>query len=398
MPYSASTSWGKSSAPDPPRTIGATPGQWIQLTNEHVDHPHDIEAQVIIVTVYFFSSQHHEPNKTTAMSAQIPWRRCTHRRTCITISRPMILQPHGSYAFFPAHQWRAAHNQVSPRREARPPKSPLLNPPASTRPPPLDVPQRSASNSTLQYLFQLGKGYLKFYKDGLKAVMANRRLLKEKLERTPADDRPSVFKPHYVPKTFSRADWVMLWRVRHDMLRLPLFGLMLLVIGEFTALAVIYVDGVVPYTCRIPKQLYSGLQKAEGRRRAAFDELEAQYPHGVLSPRISAPVARKHVLRSLHLSGMMWDRLGFTPPGMWQIKGRLRMAFLEGDDKNLIEDGGPVGLETEELRIACAERGIDVLGKSETELRSWLGDWLRLTAAEDISERRRRMATLLLTR
>ncbi|KHN96936.1 LETM1-like protein [Metarhizium album ARSEF 1941] len=333
------------------------------------------------------------------MSALIPRRCRAHRRACLLACRPAILQHRNSHAPLGAHQWRAAHKQVQPRRgEARPPENTLLNPPASTRPPPLDVPPRSASDSTAQYLFQLGKGYLKFYKDGLKAVLANRRLLKEKLERTPADDRPSVLRPHYVPKTFSRADWVLLWRVRHDMLRLPLFGLMLLVIGEFTALVVIYVDGVVPYTCRIPKQLYSGLQKAEGRRRLAFDELEARYPHGVLSPQISAPVARKHVLRSLHLSGMMWDRLGFTPPGMWQVKGRLRMAFLEGDDKNLIEDGGPMGLETEELRIACAERGIDVMGRSETELRSWLGDWLRLTAAEDVSERRRRMTTLLLTR
>lgn len=333
------------------------------------------------------------------MSAQIPWRYCASQRsTCLLISKPFILQSHSSYVALTSGQWRAAHNQVKPRRDAPPPKSPLLNPPASTRPPLLEVPQRSATDSTFQYLFQLGKGYLKFYKDGLKATLANRRLLKEKLGRTPADDRPSVFKPHYVPKTFSRADWVLLWRVRHDMLRLPLFGLMLIVIGEFTALAVIYVDGVVPYTCRIPKQIYSGLQKAEQRRKLAFDELESQYPHGVLSPRISPAVARKHVLKSLHLSGTMWDRLGFTPPGMWQIKGRLRMAFLEGDDKNLIEDGGPMGLETEELRIACAERGIDVLGKSETDMRSWLGDWLRLTAAEDISERRRRMATLLLTR
>jgi AraC-like DNA-binding protein len=83
---------------------------------------------------------------------------------------------------------------------------------------------------------------------------------------------------------------------------------------------------------------------------------------------------------------------------MWQIKGRLRMAYLEGDDKNLVEDGGFIGLAPEELRIACAERGIDVLGKSSTELRDWLGDWLRLTAAEDIHERRRRMAVLLMTR
>ncbi|KAJ2956782.1 hypothetical protein NQ176_g11299 [Zarea fungicola] len=94
----------------------------------------------------------------------------------------------------------------------------------------------------------------------------------------------------------------------------------------------------------------------------------------------------------------MWDRLGFMPPGMWRVKGNLRMAFLEGDDKNLVEDGGPSGLETDELRIACMERGIDVLGKSESDMRMWLGDWLRLTAAEDLTERRRRMTTLLMTR
>ncbi|KAL3960802.1 hypothetical protein ACCO45_005919 [Purpureocillium lilacinum] len=282
---------------------------------------------------------------------------------------------------------RLAHNDArkSPslsQRPTPPPRSsnPLINPRVDATPP-LTVPQRSTSDSAFQYYFQLGKGYLRFYKDGLKGVWANRKLLREKLERTPADDRPSIWRPFYVPRTFSRADWVLLWRVRHDLLRLPLFGLMLIVIGEFTALVVIYVDGV-----------------AEDRRRSAFDELEARFPHGVLSPRVTPGVARNHVLRSLHLAGTMWDRLGFIPPGMWQVKGRLRMAFLEGDDRNLIEDGGPSQLEPEELRIACAERGIDVVGRSETELRGVLGDWLRLTAAEDITERRRRMATLLLTR
>ncbi|KAG6002957.1 hypothetical protein E4U21_002485 [Claviceps maximensis] len=343
------------------------------------------------------------------MSAQIPWRHCASRHHAgrLLSQHAALKSPRQGPCFVSQillsqqqqQQRRVHHGRRNTQRdESRISKSPLLNPPASTRPPFLDVPSRSTSDSTFQYLFQLGKGYLRFYKDGLKAVLANRRLLKEKLEKTPSDDRPSIWKPHYVPKTFSRADWVLLWRVRHDMLRLPLFGLMLLVIGEFTALVVIYVDGVVPYTCRIPKQLYSSLEKAEQRRRRAFDELETRFPHGPLSPRLGADVARKHVLRSLHLSGTMWDRLGFTPPGMWQVKGRLRMAFLEGDDTNLIEDGGPMGLESDELRIACAERGIDVLGRSETDLRSWLGDWLRLTAAEDISERRRRMATLLLTR
>lgn len=185
------------------------------------------------------------------------------------------------------------------------------------------------------------------------------------------------------------------------MLRLPFFGLMLIVIGEFTVLVVAFVDGVVPYTCRIPSQVYSAYEKAEARRRIAFSDLEARHPHGVLSPRLNRSAARAHVLRSLNMSSTLWDKLSlttFAPPGSWELRGRLRMAFLEGDDKNLVEDGGLVGMEADEVRIACSLRGINVLGKSEEEMRSWLGDWLRLTAAEDLEERRRRMAVLLLTR
>lgn len=322
------------------------------------------------------------------MSCRTPWRYCayaTRPRTNVLLAN----WPSLSVSFVQA---RRIHND-GPKNS-----NPLVNPPAVSRPPPLTLPRRRDFDSAPKYYFELGKGYLRFYKDGFKNVLASRRLLVEKLKRTPADDRPSIFRPHYVPRTFSRADWVLLWRVRHDMIRLPLFGLMLIVIGEFTVLVVAYVDHLVPYTCRIPTQIFTALEKAEQRRKAAFDELEAAYPHGVLGPRVTRTVARRHVLKSLHISGAMWDRLGFTPPGMWDAKGRYRMAYLEGDDRNIVEDGGPTGLEYDELRIACAERGIDTLGKSETELRGWLGDWLRLTAAEDIVERRRRMTVLFLTR
>ena len=338
------------------------------------------------------------------MSCRTAWRssqlsHSSFRQNQTIVAIPFVL---GASQTLSTSQIRLAHDRAPAVQRPRTTKpralNPLLNPPASTRPPALDVPVRPNEGFTFQYLFQLGKGYLRFYKDGLKATWNNRKLLNEKLSRTPADDRPSIWKPFHVPKTFSRADWVMFWRVQHDIIRLPVFGLMLIVIGEFTAFVVLYVDGVVPYTCRIPKQIFSGLERGEQRRKDAFEALEAKYPHGVLSPRVTQGIARDHVLRSLHIAGNMWDRLGFFPPGLWHFKGRYRMAYLEGDDKNLVEDGGPTGLEYEELRIACAERGIDVLGKSETELRRWLGDWLRLTAAEDLAERRRRMAVLLLTR
>ncbi|KAM0669220.1 hypothetical protein MY8738_003974 [Beauveria namnaoensis] len=349
------------------------------------------------------------------MSSSLAWRCRTHNapRT-LSLAQSFTILPNNHFPLATTRASRTANDRSRPSQlrnvhHTAPPAasrssnekslSPLLNPPASTRPPVLETVQREAHGSMPAYLFYVGKSYLKFYKNGLKAVFANRRLLREKIAQTPVDDRPSVWRPHAVPRSFSRADWVLLWRVRHDLVRLPCFGLLFIVCGEFSPLVVMLVDGIVPYTCRIPRQLRAGAEQAEARRRLAFRQLETAHPHGVLSPNVTRGVARRHVLRSLHLSGAMWDRLGgVAPPGMWQVKGALRMAFLEGDDAKLVADGAPMGLEVDELRIACMERGIDVLGKSESEMRTWLGDWLRLTAAEDVTERRRRMTTLLMTR
>lgn len=273
-----------------------------------------------------------------------------------------------------------------------------LNPPMTTRAPPLTLPSREAAGSQLKYLFQLGKTYLTFFKDGVKCVNENRKLLRAKYDRTPKDDRPSIFKPSYVPSTFSRADWLLMWRTRHDLMRIPAFGLLVMCTGEFSVLIAAAVDGLVPYPCRIPSQTFHAQERAEARRKRVFAELEAKAPEGVLSTSLSVSTARKHALRSMYISGDMWERLHFLPPGMWQVKGNLKMMFLEGDDQNLVRDGGVTGLVHDEVKLACVDRGIDILGKSETDLRGALGDWLRLTAAEDMTERRKRITVLLLTR
>ncbi|TDZ26881.1 hypothetical protein Cob_v000259 [Colletotrichum orbiculare MAFF 240422] len=286
------------------------------------------------------------------------------------------------------------------------PTADLVNPIASSRPAPLDLPERQPSQSKFSHLLAQAKTYIKFYKGGLSAVFANRREIQAVIASKSAassDFRPpSVFRPGLVPAGFTRADWVLLWRVRHDILRVPLFGLVLLVCGEFTPLIVIFVDGVVPYTCRLPRQLDSSFTQAEERRRAAFADFERAAPQGVAAasppPGAVASAARKHVLRSLHLPGMMWDKIGFVPPGMWATKGRLRLAFLEGDDQLLLRDGGAAALEGQEARIACAERGIDCAGRTDDELRRLLDRWLELTDARTSGERRKRLTVLLTTR
>ncbi|OHE92891.1 hypothetical protein CORC01_11833 [Colletotrichum orchidophilum] len=284
------------------------------------------------------------------------------------------------------------------------PASDKVNAIASSRPTALDLPERKPDSSKIGHLFETGKAYIKFYKTGLKAVFSNRRhiqdVIRAKSTSVEGFRSPSVFTPGVIPKGFSRADWVLLWRVRHDVLRVPLFGLVLLVCGEFTPLIVIFVDGVVPYTCRLPRQIDASFSQAEERRHRSFADFERAAPQGVAAAQGTAAraPARKHVLRSLHMPGMMWDKIGFIPPGMWATKGKLRMAFLEGDDRLLARDGGAAGLEEQEVKIAATERGIDCAGRGVQELRRLLDEWLRLTEAEETVERRKRMTVLLTTR
>ncbi|PHH76586.1 hypothetical protein CDD80_1407 [Ophiocordyceps camponoti-rufipedis] len=326
------------------------------------------------------------------MSHRLAWRRCAllgEQGSVWGFTYPSLSRP--SPLGFIQQSSQLGHFTAIKTRNA--------NPPESTLPPPLEVLSRDECESKMHYLIQLGKGYVRFYKNGLKAIWANRKLLRKKLDKMPSSERPSIlFPPWDVPATFTRADWVLLWRVRHDVMRLPIFGLMLLIIGEFTALVVIYVDRVVPYTCRIPKQVRNAAERSEKRRRDAFRELQVRYRDGALSTDMTPAVARRHILRSLDIAGNMWDRLGFMPPGMWRVKGQSRMKFLEGDDQCLVDAGDPLELSTVELSTACRERGIDTLGKTDSQLGGLLSQWLRLTRADNPAERRRRMAVLMLTR
>jgi hypothetical protein len=50
------------------------------------------------------------------------------------------------------------------------------------------------------------------------------------------------------------------------MLRLPAFGLIFLVFGEWTPLLVMYITPLIPEPCRIPKQVMRSLSKTEAKR------------------------------------------------------------------------------------------------------------------------------------
>ena len=85
-----------------------------------------------------------------------------------------------------------------------------------------------------------------------------------------------------------------------------------------------------------------------------------------------------HISRSLGLHGRVWDlSRGFLPPVSlvrWRV--RRRLAYLEQDGALLARDGGVEALSDEEVKIACEERGIDVLGQDVETLRDLLRHWV----------------------
>ncbi|KAI0598370.1 hypothetical protein F4775DRAFT_555221 [Biscogniauxia sp. FL1348] len=264
--------------------------------------------------------------------------------------------------------------------------SPLLNPPASTRPPPLDLPTRDPSSSYLTYLYRLGKAYTTFYKTGIKAVFTNRRLL----SATPPSSSSAP----------TRAHLLLRQRARHDLSRLPLFGLLVFICGELTPFVVLLFPQLTPYTCRIPKQVGVIRRGSRLRRARAARFARSLVDNTGLTAALAHPSAAGHVCRVLGLTSPVWDRLGTDGP-FARSRADAAVRALARDDALIREGGGVGALEDAEVVLACEDRGIDVhdFQEQETgsigELRARLGRWVSSTAARGIEEAEDKVRILL---
>lgn len=199
----------------------------------------------------------------------------------------------------------------------------------------------------------------------------------------------------------SRADFQLLERNARDIAKLPFFGLLIVLLGEWLPLLVPFIPNRVPGTCRIPKQVAGMRKKSEERRRFSFrtgvEEPQAAQVAVEGGPwRMMDKSNVREVLKSmdanqlLHLSCVLdqhsrvWDRLQLPPPAaLLRHSLAARVQYLALDDFLLVRDGGPAGLKGEEVIIACEERGIDVLGKPEERLRAELEAWLKKQADDE---------------
>ncbi|KAL2023713.1 hypothetical protein VTK56DRAFT_1427 [Thermocarpiscus australiensis] len=317
-------------------------------------------------------------------------------------------RPYSSSAFSPAPQPQQQQQQQQPPAEETillPPLSPqAANPPSTTRPPPLTLPARDPNQSAFKHYLATGMAYLTFYKTGLKHIWTNTRLL---YSSSSPDAELQSLRPY--PST--RADLHLRRRWRHDVRRLPLFALVLLVCGEFTPLVVLAVPRIVPLPCRIPRQVEKLLRaeeaaREEGRREvsggggggggsgagdkegdddSSFSLLSAGQEEGRGTTAATAPLITLPVASLAKILGLRTP-LPWTPSFVLAPRVQRRLRFLAVDDALLIQAGGAAALVADEVRLACADRGIDVLGRSEEELRAALGKWLRLTDARRLGE------------
>jgi len=288
--------------------------------------------------------------------------------------------------------------------------SSAVNPLPTTRPPPLDLPTRGKEAYPI-YLYRTGRAYGTFYKDGLKNVWHNHKAasaLKKRIVAALNARKPDLAPPVSASKTWSafrdeavqrrvlnRAEFQLLERNARDIGKLPLFGLLVLLFGEWLPLLVPFIPNRVPGTCRIPKQVRGMREKSEARRKWSFRSGVAEPAAGQVAVeggkwRMTDEANVREVLKSLgseqlmHLSCVLnqhssvWDRIQLTPPaGLIRRGVCARVQYLALDDFLIVEAGGIKNLSSDELIIACEERGIDVLGKPEDKLKTELQAWIK---------------------
>lgn len=160
-------------------------------------------------------------------------------------------------------------------------------------------------------------------------------------------------------------------------------------------MVVIALSGVVPFTCRIPKQIDSDRKKLEERRSISFRNLTATPPDKNVVAEQLERMQLLHISWSLGLSSSAWDWLGGQLPGLPTaiLKKRVakRVEYLKNDDYLIVKGGGVEEMNIEEVKIALVERGLNVLGKDEQALRSSLEAWILARKGESVER-------LLLTR
>lgn len=266
-----------------------------------------------------------------------------------------------------------------------------INTPITTLPPPLILPTKEADSTPIGHAYRTGKAYvclsppspllttnplsqLTFFKTGLYSVITNYKTTRPIQDLLDTHPLPTLIHTSKI----TRSQYQHLMRARHDMRRLPVFGLLVFILGESSPFVLPFVPNLVPHPCRIPAQL-------KRQRRIAAEARENSYTAiGDVEP--ESVVGRTHVLNEhevKHVAKVLGVYSRWVPLDMVN-RHRVRrwVEYLAHDDMLMRKHGGVEKIAGgEELLMAAQERGIDTHEKEEEEVRSSLQEWEKVTAA-----------------
>ncbi|ERF76424.1 hypothetical protein EPUS_07304 [Endocarpon pusillum Z07020] len=237
---------------------------------------------------------------------------------------------------------------------------------SSTRPARLDSPEGPIKDEggaiTLKnrasYLFQLGKAYARFYKTGLKNIWSNYKEYRDLRRKLGGAEIHDLVRYASTP-AITRREFQLHLRTQHDLKKLIPFGLVFAICGEFTPLVIVALGtAVVPYTCRIPKQVKKDLQKALSRTEDV-ERLSPQKTEVGITPALGYA----HGVDPLGLSIRETPVLGSLLQRFWvEPKLKQRMDHIICDAKLINHEGGAARLEPEELYQFCVDiRQLDAM-------------------------------------
>lgn len=222
-----------------------------------------------------------------------------------------------------------------------------------------------------------------FFKAGFRAIYTNyqqTRPIQQALRAAQRSGGGSTAMGRLVESSkITRAQFQHWVRSRHDLQRLPAFGLLFMLCGELSPFVIPFVPSLVPLPCRIPQQLARQRRKEAERRATAFAALPSPpgpAPADGLAKEVSQLDARElaHVAAVLGVhSGPLLLLQPLLPPVVNRWRLARRLDYLSLDDTLLTRGGGVLALDSgEELLMAAQDRGIDTFQRADGQVRDAL--------------------------
>ena len=326
------------------------------------------------------------------------------RYSCYSTSTSTSRQHHKQ-----PHQKKQLHRPTPTK--AKPTTTEQVNPPSSTRPSPLSMPDALPATASTSDKFKrymaVGKAYINFYKTGIKNVYHN--------YRASIPLRQNLGLPVYLPTSvgnsieitnnkvnnaITRSEFQLIERSAHDIRRLIPFCFLLLVCGEMTPLVVLALgNAITPATCRVPAQVRKHDALRAARKNAALVVYQTHTAGAVKAPQVGSEeeldvlmdfadtrwvesASTRDVLCACAVLDLADSHAGGREAVGFAYRQRLRQfaAYLGLDDALIVSGGGVGALNRDEVRLAVVERGGgDVAGdgKGEKEERQWLERWIQ---------------------